>query len=306
MRGWLVILGLGVAAVTTVRASATPPLPPPADQQLARDMLQGLVEINTTHAHGSTEAAKAIQGWLLSAGFAPGDVIFLAPPDHPTKGNIVVRYHGRQAKDRVLFLGHLDVVEAKPEDWSVDPFKLTQQDGWFYGRGTIDMKDGIALLESHPMKREKFVPTTMSCRLPLTKRPARLEWARFLLKEHRDSDRCQIVLDSAAAASKRGTAPTRYTSRRPTSAFSRPSAGGHGSARPDNAIYKLAAGRLEAFKFPVALTATTRASFDALAALKGSIATDMHGRAIAPDLAAAGGESKRAAQCPLVPPASRL
>src|SRR5271157_3162761 len=70
-------------------ASAAGSLPPPVDQQLARDMLKGLVAINTTHAHGSTEAAKAIQGWLLTAGFAPGDVLFLAPPDHPTKGSVV-------------------------------------------------------------------------------------------------------------------------------------------------------------------------------------------------------------------------
>src|ERR1700728_1428983 len=75
-------------------AGSASPLPPVADQQLARDILKTLVEINTTHAHGSTEAAKAIQGWLSSAGFPANDVVFLAPPDHPTKGNVVVRYRG--------------------------------------------------------------------------------------------------------------------------------------------------------------------------------------------------------------------
>jgi acetylornithine deacetylase/succinyl-diaminopimelate desuccinylase-like protein len=210
MRGWLVILGLGVAAVTTVRASATPPLPPPADQQLARDMLQGLVEINTTHAHGSTEAAKAIQGWLLSAGFATSDVIFLAPPDHPTKGNVVVRYHGRQAKDPVLFLGHLDVVEAKPEDWSVDPFKLTQQDGWFYGRGTIDMKDGdAALVESLiRLKREKFVPDrdVIVAFTADEEAGGDSNGPAFLLKDHRDLiDAAMVVnLDGGGGGTKNG------------------------------------------------------------------------------------------------------
>src|SRR5271168_4385416 len=111
MKAW--ILSLGLAAAAAVGAAPAAPLPPPADQQLARDLLKGLVEINTTHAHGSTDAAKAIQGWLSSAGFAPGDVVFLAPPDHPTKGNVVVRYHGKHSGDPVLFLGHLDVVEAK-------------------------------------------------------------------------------------------------------------------------------------------------------------------------------------------------
>src|ERR1700723_4748349 len=140
MKGWAFSIGLAVAA--SVGASPTSNVPPPADQELARDMLKTLVEINTTHEQGSTEAAKAIQGWLSSAGFAAGNVVFLAPPDHPTKGNVVVRYHGKHPGNAVLFLGHLDVVEARREDWSVDPFKLTEQDGWFYGGGTIDRKDG--------------------------------------------------------------------------------------------------------------------------------------------------------------------
>ena len=70
-------------------------------------MLKTLLEINTTHAHGSTEAAKAIQHWLLSAGFAAGDVEFLTPPEHPTKGNVVVRYRGKHSSSPVLFLGQL-------------------------------------------------------------------------------------------------------------------------------------------------------------------------------------------------------
>ena len=158
MRKWVLVLG--VAMTATVYAASAPLTPPPADQELARDMFKTLVEINTTHEQGSTAAAKAIQGWLLSAGFAAGDVVFVAPPDHPSKGNVVVRYRGKHAGGAVLFLGHLDVVEAKREDWSVDPFKLTQQDGWFYGRGTIDMKDGdAALVESLiRLKRERFVP----------------------------------------------------------------------------------------------------------------------------------------------------
>src|SRR5579859_6391949 len=96
------VLAAAMVASTTVWASSAPVLPPPADLQLARDMLKSLVEINTTHAHGSTEAAKAIQSWLLSAGFAAGDVVFLAPSDHPTKGNVVVRYRGKHSSDAVL------------------------------------------------------------------------------------------------------------------------------------------------------------------------------------------------------------
>ena len=294
MRG--LMMGLSLAAATAAWGSSAPPLPPPADQQLARDMLKGLVEINTTHAHGSTEAAKAIQGWLLSAGFAPGDVIFLAPPDHPTKGNVVVRYRGRQAKAPVLFLGHLDVVEAKPEDWSVDPFKLTQKDGWFYGRGAIDMKDGDAALAESliRLKREKFVPDhdVIVAFTADEEAGGDSNGPAFLLKEHRDLiDAAMVVnLDGGGGGTRNGerqfyeigTSEKTYV----TFTLETVSPGGHGSLPgPDNAIYKLAAGlgRLEAFKFPVALTATTRASFDALAALEsGPIAADMHAVAQSP------------------------
>jgi arginine utilization protein RocB len=125
------------------------PLPPEDDKELGRAILKELVEINTTHAVGSTVAARAIEQHLLKAGFAADDVVFVAPSDHPTKGNVVVRYRGKGRAKPLLFLGHLDVVEAKPEDWSVDPFKLTEKDGWYYGRGTIDMKDGdSAMLEA--------------------------------------------------------------------------------------------------------------------------------------------------------------
>src|SRR5271170_394543 len=117
-RAYLTSLAASALACVQV-ASAAAPLPPAVDRQLARDMLKGLVEVNTTHAHGSTEAAKAIQGWLLSAGFPANEVVFLAPPDHPTKGNVVVRYRGKHPNGAVLFLGHLDVVEARAEDWSV-------------------------------------------------------------------------------------------------------------------------------------------------------------------------------------------
>ena len=300
MRGSMLTFGLAVT--TSAWASSAPPLPPPADQQLARDMLKSLVEINTTHAHGSTEAAKAIQGWLLSAGFPAGDVVLLAPSDHPTKGNVVVRYRGKHSSDPVLFLGHLDVVEAKPEDWSVDPFKLTQQEGWFYGRGTIDMKDGdAALVESLiRLKREKFTPDrdVIVAFTADEEAGGDANGPAFLLKEHRDLIDAGLVvnLDGGGGNTKNGdrqffevgTSEKTYV----TFTLETTSPGGHGSLPgPENAIYRLAAGlgRLAAFSFPVTLTATTRTSFDKLGALEsGSIATDMHAVAQSPpDLAAA-------------------
>ena len=281
---------------------AAAPLPPPVDQQLARDMLKSLVEINTTHAYGSTGAAKAIQGWLLTAGFAPSDVVFLAPPDHPTKGSVVARYHGRQAGRAVLFLGHLDVVEAKPEDWSVDPFNLTEKDGWFYGRGSIDMKDGdAALIESLiRLKREHYVPDRDLIFAFTADEEAGGDsnGPAFLLKEHRDLiDAVEVINLDGGGGNLQNGRPLYFevgTSEKTYLTFTleTTSPGGHGSLPgPDNAIYRLAdgLGRLEAYKFPVMLTATTRASFDKLAALQpGPASADM--RAVAgtpPDLAAA-------------------
>ena len=300
MRG--LMLALGLAGATSLWASTAPPLPPPADLQLARDLLKSLVEMNTTHPYGSTEAAKAIQGWLLTAGFPADDVVFLAPADHPAKGNVVVRFRGKHRGDPVLFLGHLDVVEAKPEDWSVDPFKLTERDGWFYGRGTIDMKDGdAAMIESLiRLKREKFVPDRDLIVAFTADEEAGgdANGPAFLLREHRDLIDAALVvnLDGGGGNTKNGerlfyeigTSEKTYL----TFTAETSSPGGHGSLPgPDNAIYRLAAGlgRLEAFKFPVMLTATTRASFDALSALEtGTTAADMHAVAqTPPDLAAA-------------------
>jgi acetylornithine deacetylase/succinyl-diaminopimelate desuccinylase-like protein len=293
-------LALGIACSASAPAAA--PLPPPDDQQLARDLLKGLVEINTTHQFGSTAAAKAIQGWLLTAGFRAADVVFVAPPEHPTKGNVVVRYRGKISKDPVLFLGHLDVVEANPEDWSVDPFKLTPQDGWFYGRGSIDMKDGdAALVETLiRLKRERFVPQrdVIVAFTADEEAGGDANGHAFLLKEHRD------LIDAAVAINLDGTGGSTRNGERlyykigtsektyVTFTLETTSPGGHGSLPgPDNAIYRLAdgLGRLEAFKFPVRLNATTRASFEELAALEtGAVAADMRAVArAAPDLAAA-------------------
>ena len=291
------------AAVDTAAPHVAAPVPPPADRQLARDMLKTLVEINTTHAHGSTLAAQAIHGWLLNAGFPPDDVVEIAPQGQPLKGNVIVRYRGRQRGSRpVLFLGHLDVVEAKPEDWSTDPFVLTEQDGFFYGRGTIDMKDGdAALVESLVrLRREHFVPERDIVVAFTADEEAGgdANGPAFLLREHRELIDAQTVINlDGGGGNLRAGRPFYFevgTSEKTylTYSLETTSAGGHGSLPgPDNAIYRLAAGlgRLEAFKFPVITTATTRLSFGRLAELDpGPDSADM--KAVAqepPDIAAA-------------------
>ena len=273
--------------------AATPgPLPPAADQELARDILKELVNINTTHDHGTTAVAEVIQKQLLAAGFAAEDVVLIAPPDKPTKGNVVVRYraksHGaKNALPPVLFLGHLDVVEAKREDWSTDPFQLTEKDGWFYGRGTEDMKDGIAVLLENliRLKREKYVPARDIIVAFTADEEAGgdANGPAFLLKEHREliDAGLAVNLDGGGGGLKDGE--RRFfqigTSEKVYATFTleTTSPGGHGSLPgPDNAIYRLAdaLGRLEKFKFPVMTTATTRASFEKFAALESGSARE--------------------------------
>ena len=296
-------IALLLPASMAFAASVPPgPLPPAADLQLGRAILKELVEINTTHDHGSTEAANAIAKRLLAAGFPAADVTVLAPPGHPTKGNVVVRYRGTGHGTPVLLLGHLDVVEAKPEDWSFDPFKLIEQDGFYYGRGSIDMKDGdAAMLESLiRLKRESFVPARdlIAAFTADEEAGGDSNGPAFLLKDHRALIDAGVALNfdgggGATTDGKRvlfeiGTSEKTYV----TYTLETTSPGGHGSLPgPDNAIYRLAdaLGRLEAYKFPVMITGTTRASFSQFAVLElGPDSADMRSVAQpAPDLAAA-------------------
>jgi acetylornithine deacetylase/succinyl-diaminopimelate desuccinylase-like protein len=282
--------------------AAPTPIPPEVDKTLAREIFKELVEIDTTHEHGSTQAAIAIQRRLLAGGFAAADIEVIAPPGHPTKSSVVARYRGKAPGGAVLFLGHLDVVDAKAEDWSVDPFKLTEKDGWFYGRGTIDMKNGDAALVDAliRLKREHFLPDRDLIVAFTADEEAGGDsnGPAFLLANHRNliDASLAINLDGGQGNYKNGK-PFYYefgTSEKTyvTYTLVTTSAGGHGSLPgPDNAIYRLAdgLGRLEAYKFPVTLTATTRTSFEKMAALDpGPESADM--RAVAknpPGLAAA-------------------
>src|SRR3954468_15571225 len=130
----LILSLAGAAFVCCAQASAQALEP---RQQLTRDIYQELIEINTVTATGDTlRAAEAIAARLRAAGFDPADVRVLSPA--PRKGNLVARLRGTGAQKPILLLAHLDVVEARREDWSVDPFKLIEKDGYFYGRGTLD------------------------------------------------------------------------------------------------------------------------------------------------------------------------
>src|SRR5258705_6344706 len=114
-------------------------------QQLAHDIIRQLIEINTSDSVGNvTTAAEAMAKRLREAGFDEKDIQTSGPRDN--KKNLIVRYHGTGARKPVLFIGHLDVVEARREDWTTDPFVFVEKDGYFYGRGREDIKSGAAFV----------------------------------------------------------------------------------------------------------------------------------------------------------------
>jgi acetylornithine deacetylase/succinyl-diaminopimelate desuccinylase-like protein len=132
---------------------------PEPDRQLVRAVYEELVNINTSYSTGqTTPAAEAVARRLIAAGFPKEDVVVLGAAPH--KANVVARYRGTGAARPLLLLAHLDVVEAKRSDWSVDPFTLLEKDGYFYGRGTGDDKAQAAIWVANliRMKREAYRP----------------------------------------------------------------------------------------------------------------------------------------------------
>ena len=127
-----------IAFLAGCSTSAADPAPPAA-QQLMRDVYKQLVEINTTQSVGDTyAAAQAMARRLLDAGYARADVQTFQTA--PKRGNLVARLRGTGKRKPLLLVAHIDVVEAKREDWTADPFKTVEKDGYLYGRGTSDDK----------------------------------------------------------------------------------------------------------------------------------------------------------------------
>src|SRR3954470_22374704 len=144
---------------TVLACLACAPLVAADFKQEARDIYKQLIETNTTDSVGdNTAAAEIVARRLRDAGYPEADVKVLAP--HPKKGNLVARLRGTGAQKPILFLAHFDVVEARREDWSMDPFQLTEKDGYFYGRGTEDVKNGASYLIANfiRLQREGFRP----------------------------------------------------------------------------------------------------------------------------------------------------
>lgn len=270
---------LTAALVLAVTANAGSVSPTPADVEsikLATDIFKQLVEINTTDSVGSTTvAAGAMAKRLRDAGFPAEDVVVMGP--NPRKGNMVARLHGTGAHKPVLLIGHLDVVEAKRSDWTTDPFQFIEKDGYYYGRGSQDMKDGDAIMMATliRMKQEGYKPDRdIILALTADEEGGAFNGVDWLVKNHRELVDAEFVLnhDGGGVVVENGKllgftvdATEKLYADYQLSSLS---PGGHSSMpTADNAIYHLAdaLGRLEHYTFPFELNAVTRAELAGLA-----------------------------------------
>jgi acetylornithine deacetylase/succinyl-diaminopimelate desuccinylase-like protein len=277
---------LAIAAAGRAQSPLTP------YRSLGRDILRELIETNTTHSAGSTtKAAERMAARFRSAGFADGDVQIVGPDTgkDAKDRNLVVRYRGRGARRPVLLIGHLDVVEARREDWVLDPFTLTERDGHFYGRGTLDMKNGVAAWVSAllRMKQEGVAPAGDFI-LALTageEGAGGYNGIQWLLAHRRDLVDAAYVLNADAGGGElHDGKPVEMDVQAAEKVFQSyrltvRNAGGHSSLpEKDNAIYRLAAalGRLAAYEFPFQTNAITREYFARTAGLnQGDLAAEL-------------------------------
>ncbi|MGC9949365.1 MAG: M20/M25/M40 family metallo-hydrolase [Bryobacteraceae bacterium] len=274
-------------------------MPPEPERQLSRDIYKELVEIKSGYSTGATTpVAEAVAARLRAAGF-PASAIFMGGAI-PTKGNLVVRYQGSGRLKPILLLAHTDVVEAKREDWSMDPFQFIERDGYFYGRGTGDDKAQAAVWIANLIryKREGFKPDR-DIVVALTadeEGGGAYNGIQWLLKNKRDLIEAEYALNEGGwgetAGGKRISNDIQVSEKYVINfRLEVRNKGGHSSMPvPDNAIYHLAAAldRLSKFGFPLKTNAVTRAYFEAMSKIET--------RAVKTDLAAAAGGSLEAMQ----------
>ncbi len=262
-------------------------LPPPSDQQLAHDIFKEMIEIKSGFSTGATTpVAEAVAARLKAAGFPDSD-IFVGGAI-PKKANIVVRYHGTGKYKPILLLAHTDVVEAKREDWSMDPFTFIEKDGYFYGRGTSDDKAQAAIWIANLIryKREGFKPDR-DLIVALTadeEGGGPYNGVNWLIKNKReliDADFCLNEGGWGEAVNGRKISNDVQVSEKYVINFRLEvrNKGGHSSLPvPDNAIYHLAGAldRLSKFGFPLKTNEVTRAYFEQMSKLQtGDLKNDL-------------------------------
>jgi acetylornithine deacetylase/succinyl-diaminopimelate desuccinylase-like protein len=267
-----------LAALLCLRAS-TSNLPPPEYQKLTHDIYKQLIEINTSYSTGATTpAAEAMAKRLRYEGFPDSDIQVLGAAPH--KMNLVVRYHGSGERKPLLLLAHLDVVEAKRSDWSIDPFLLTEKDGFFYGRGTIDDKAQAAIWIANLIryKREGWKPDR-DLIVALTadeEGGGPYNGVVWLLKTHRELIDAEYCLNEGGwgymADGKRVSNNVQVSEKYVGNyRLEVKNKGGHSSLPvPDNAIYRLAEAliRLSKYSFPVQTNEVTKVFLEQMAKIQ--------------------------------------
>ena len=280
-------IALIASLVVSVAPSAAAPAPP-ATQQLTREIYKQLVEINTTESSGDTyAAAKAMGDRLLAAGYPKADVqVFQSGPK---RGNLVARLRGTGKRKPVLLVAHIDVVEAKKEDWTTDPFKLVEKDGYFYGRGTGDDKYMATawVVNMIRWKKEGYKPDrdlvlVLESDEEISDRNN--VGMRWLVEHHRDLLDAEFALNEGGGVGVKEGKPFSNSIQTAEKVFQSfwieaRNPGGHSSQpRKDNAIYELtdALNKLAKHDFAVQLNDTTRGYFEKMATIEhGQLAADL-------------------------------
>ncbi len=259
-----------------------------ADQKLTHDIFKELIEINTTNSVGNTTtAAKAMAARLRTAGFEDKD-LFIGGPD-PRKGNLVATLRGTGKRKPLLLLAHLDVVEALREDWTTDPFKFEEIDGFYYARGASDDKAMAAIFVANLIryKQERFVPDRdIIVALTADEEGGDFNGVDWLLKNHKDLINAEYALNEGGRGQEQDGKKIMNNVQLSEKVFQSfrlevKNRGGHSSQpRKDNAIYRLAHAldNLSKFDFPITLNEGTRVYFERSSKIEtGQLAEDMKG-----------------------------
>jgi acetylornithine deacetylase/succinyl-diaminopimelate desuccinylase-like protein len=283
-----VVLGAFFSLCSNVSTAAGTDTALNSQQRFAREVYQELVQINTTASVGDTyQAAQAMAARLKAAGFPDEDIHVFETA--PKRGDLVARLHGTGKHKPILLMAHIDVVEAKREDWTTDPFQLVEKDGYFYGRGTGDDKYMAATFISNLIRyrQEHYKPDRDLIVVLETDEESGdpthygIGW---LVQNHRDLIDAEFALNEGGGVGVKDGKPIYNSVQTSEKVFQSfwlevHNPGGHSSQpRRDNAIYELAAGltRLAKFDFPVQLNDTTRKYFETMSGIEqGQDAADM-------------------------------
>jgi acetylornithine deacetylase/succinyl-diaminopimelate desuccinylase-like protein len=279
-------IAIGAVLCATAVSAQDKTMPPDAERQLARAIYKEMVEINSGYTTGATTpVAEAVARRLKAAGFPDADVFVGGAI--PTKANLVVRYRGTGRRRPILLLAHTDVVEAKREDWSMDPFVLAEKDGYFYGRGTGDDKAQAAIWIANliRMKREGFKPDR-DIIVALTadeEGGGPYNGVEWLLKNKRELIDAELCINEGGWGESVGSVrlsndvqvSEKYVVNYRLEVHNK---GGHSSLPvADNAIYHLAGAldRLGKFAFPLKVNDVTRAYFKAMSGIEKGAGPDL-------------------------------